>query len=94
MGRFERLKDYWFYLKKCRNGRSIIEAFREESSLKSFELRNGISLEFDGSFRFALDVFKEIFKSKVYIKNCDFEQTSIIDIGGHFGFFAIQAASL
>jgi FkbM family methyltransferase len=86
-------REYLFYALACKNYKDIIGYRRDGGTLNRLELRNGVVLEMVGNPRFCLDIFREVWQQKVYLKPHQLTSPrTVVDIGSHLGFFAVQAA--
>src|SRR5437660_8675302 len=85
-------QEYLFYMLTCQNYNEMIRFRRGNGDLNRIVLRNGIVLETVGDPRFCLDIFREIWQQKVYLRfSRGLAPRVVVDIGAHAGYFAVQA---
>lgn len=87
------LKRYLYLFLRLRNWKSRIQSERKKKvGPDLLTLRNGLKLKTEGSVKITNDIFLEIFQSNSYLKFIRTPPNTLVDVGGHFGFFSSQIA--
>jgi FkbM family methyltransferase len=86
-------REYWFYVRRLRNWPAVLRARRTGGDVPRLLLRNGLTFDLVPPTRFALDMFREVWRDRVYLRAAPEEPPrTVVDVGAHFGFFSLQAA--
>lgn len=92
--RYSLLKRYFHLYIHLKNWKHRIQFERQnKTGTDNLNLRNGLNFMTEGSVKITNDVFLEIFQMKAYLKFIKTTPKTVLDIGGHFGFFSIQMAN-
>lgn len=92
--RYSLLIRYFHLYFQLKNWKSRIKSERtDKNETDILYLRNGLTFHTEGSIKITNDVFLEIFQMKTYLKFIASSPQTVIDIGGHFGFFSIQMSN-